>query len=65
MVLDLAGRSPKMALAPSVSLIARDEGDPCHCGTATNLTRSVCHAAAARTREPIGASPGVAVTGLG
>jgi hypothetical protein len=32
------GRSPRMASAPSTSLIALVELEPCHCGTTTNVT---------------------------
>ncbi len=37
---DARGRSPAIACAPSMSCIARDDGDPCHCGTITN--RAMC-----------------------
>ena len=34
-VQEARGRSPAIAAAPSTSCIARDEPDPCHCGTTT------------------------------
>lgn len=32
---DAEGRSPRIASAPSTSRMAREEPEPCHCGTTT------------------------------